>query len=286
MLSRMPSRSPRTCRTRAGRASRRASRGLGHCVLALLGASACSFTSLDSYFACPPSHPHCDQPLGGNSGAGAIGGETIGVSGAGGTPGAGAGGAPVDAGGSSGDGGAAGEGPMPCTSSQDCGSGTCSRGFCGPAFTVTYLDTPDDPKNEINVKWIKFSVQINNRTSESVKLSDFTVRYYFTSEAVMDVVQVLGIVSSPPSNVAMVIGTIGDTSNGWKYLETGFESSAGSIGPAASSGTVKMGVHDQNFTDGVYYQPDDYSFQNGAHVTLYRAGTLVAGTEPVSGPVH
>ena len=272
----------------------RTARALGCLALSALGA--CSLTSLDGYFACPTDNPHCkDQPLkdagagvGGTSAGAPSGGGGVGAA-EGGTESAGRGGATAGTGNEAGATGEAGAGGAPCTTSADCGSETCSRGFCGPAFTLTYLDTPDKGTDETAAKWIKFTVQINNRTGASVSLSDFTIRYYFTPEgnAMCCMSQVLSTMP-PPSDVSDVSGGFEMTANGWDYLETSFDSSAGKIGSDASSGQVQMGIHNNSFSSELNNK-NDYSWNtmgDASHITLYRAGVLIWGIEPATGPIH
>ncbi len=272
----------------------RVARALGCAALAAIGA--CGFTSLDPYFACPQANPHCQDSASGGSvaeagsgaggamtGSAGLGGSTLG--GNAGISGADAGGTSNEAGVSA-DAGAAGAAPISCTTSADCHGATCSRGVCGPAFTLTYLDTPDKDTDETAAKWIKFAVQINNRTGASVPLADFTVRYYFTPEGndACCMSQVLST-APPPSDVSDVSGMFDKTDNGWSYLETGFDSTAGKIGADSSSGQVQMGIHNAAFS-AVLNVKNDYSWNDVSHITLYQNGALVWGTEPAAPPVH
>ncbi|HWZ91698.1 MAG TPA: cellulose binding domain-containing protein, partial [Polyangiaceae bacterium] len=171
----------------------------------------------------------------------------------------------------------------PCVMTQDCTAGTCFRGMCGPAFVLSYQDTPETGSDPTQAKWIRFQFQIENRTSASYPLSAFTLRYYYTPERAVSQFQALST-SAPPADVSKVTGTFGKT-NGWTYLEVGFTNSAGTLnGSGASTGIVKVGIHDQNFTDFVFYQPDDYSYLKPEHITLYLNSVLVAGVEPVTPP--
>ena len=243
-------------------------------------AAACSLTSLDGYFDCPAGHKDCKNP--GSSGTG--GGTEAGAGTASAGLGANGGGAgEVMAGG--GLGGEAGSPPELCTTTQDCTTGTCLRGVCGPAFEVSYQDTPDSGTDPTQAKWIKFQFQIKNRTAQSYPLSSLTLRYYYTPDLAVSQFQAL-TASAPPGDVKKVTGTFGMTS-GWTYLEVGFTSDAGTLnGGGASTGIIKVGIHDQNFADLVFYEPDDYSYLNVAHITLYLDSMLVAGIEPVAPPLQ
>lgn len=178
------------------------------------------------------------------------------------------------------DAGAAGAGPIPCKTSADCPGDTCSRGFCGPAFTLAYADTPDDDP----AKWIKFTIQLTNRTADAVAFQDFTIRYYFTPDGADSVAQVLST-TPPPTNVSQVDGTFGTTPNGWAYLEIGFETAAGKLAADSTSGVIQLGIHDKTFRD-QFDEANDYSRFDVTHLTLYRDGALIAGLEPTDPPAH
>src|SRR5207302_2006617 len=94
---------------------------------------ACSFTSLDGYFECPPGMKDCKASTGGGGiASGGTGGDATGGSGGGGGDAAGGASAGLGgngglAGGSAGAGlgGEAGSSAQPCTTSQDCATGIC-----------------------------------------------------------------------------------------------------------------------------------------------------------------
>jgi len=273
-------------------------------------AASCSLTSLDRYFVCDPDHQQCRASTagsGGEAGFGAsdAGGGLDGVAGqvggagpsGGGSPiagagaGADAGGAAAGAGGSGGTGAGRGES---CMTSQDCAMMlTCFKGICGDALELTYLDTPDIGSVPTAAKWIKFEVFITNRTQQnSYALSQLKVRYYYTADGITSEFQAL-TTQPPPTAIADVTGVFG-MSQGWTYLEVGFDSNAGSLGAGKTTGIVKVGVHPQNFTAVTFYEPGDYSYvpdvgmshMAGANrrITLYVDSVLVSGVEPPSPP--
>lgn len=241
---------------------------------ALLGAllSACGLSSLDPYFACPGLGPECASLAGSAGSAGnATGGSSDAGAGLGGSSDAGASGALPTA-------GASGS----CTSSNECGAGTCFRGECGPALELSYLDTPTDTDPN-NAQWIKFQIQIKNRTTNAVPLAALKVRYYYTPENVSSELKVLSV-STLPARDSDLTGTFGVTelagSRQWTVLELGFVEDAGMLGAGQSTGPIKVGIHDQDFGLGRFYQPGDYSYLESTHLTLYENDALLSGTPP------
>ncbi len=273
----------------AERTSRSAARRLRRLLtLGALGtlaplAAACSFTSLNGYFECPPANKNCKEPApdggGGTVGGSAGDGAAAGIGGTGGVDGGDTG-----SGGLGGQAGSPGAGPGdPCMSSADCAAGTCFHLVCGDDFELSYADTPDSGSDPTQAKWIKFQFQIKNRTAKSYPLSAFTLRYYYTPDQAASQFQALAT-SAPPDNVSKVTGTFNQF-NGWTYLEVGFTANAGTVNASGgTSGVVKVGIHDKNFTDLVFFEPDDYSYLNVAHVTLYLNSALVSGIEPAAPP--
>jgi hypothetical protein len=177
-------------------------------------------------------------------------------------------------------------------SSKDCAQLTCFRGICGDPLELSYLDTPDVGSVPTAAKWIKFEVLITNRTTDSYALSRLKYRYYYTENGTTSEFQLLSTMS-PPTADTDVLATFG-TSQGWTYLEIGFDASAGTLGPGKQSGAIKVGVHDEGFGTMTFYEPDDYSYvpdvgmshapTANRHVTLYVDSVLVSGDEPKSPP--
>jgi hypothetical protein len=136
------------------------------------------------------------------------------------------------------------------------------------------------PKPHMNV--------VNGGTA-SVALSELTVRYWYTIDGdkpqtyFCDYAQV-GCVNVAGTFVKLAAAVTGAD----YYLEVHFTTGAGSLAPGASSGEIQNRMAKNDWTS--YNQADDYSFDAGkttfadwTHVTLYRNGTLVWGTEPGGG---
>jgi hypothetical protein len=225
---------------------------------------ACELTAVDPYFRCPGLGPSCAAHDAGASGSAGSG---------------------VDAGdvSSAGSAGSAG-----CKSSAECGSGTCFRGECGPSFELVYLDTPSEPDPE-NAQWIKFQVQIKNRTTVGVPLDTLMLRYFYTPEGVDSELQVLSV-STLPVKESYVVGRFGvtelDAGPQWTVLTVGFVDAAGFLEAGQSTGPIKVGIHDRDFGPGRFFQPNDWSYLNGSHLALYWNGDLVSGTPPDAPPAE
>jgi hypothetical protein len=263
-------------------------------MIALSGACcaiACSFTSLNQYFRCPPDEPTC---LGAAGGSGAQGGDAN--AGAGGNLGPTAGSAATTdaataAAGQPGEGGMSGEAGAsnlgaPCQMDRDCGSLVCYRTECAFPYEILYADQPDPKDPATDTKWIKFWLEIANHTSTAVELQDFTARYYFSPEGVVPTFQVLSAANF--SSKADIAGAFSGTSP-TLYLEISFTSDAGTIKPDEDSGTLEIGISDQTFS-ATFSEPGDYSYgplatdpdmlHSWDHITLYYRGVLVFGKEP------
>jgi hypothetical protein len=278
-------------------------------------AAGCSLTSLDRYFQCEPGHPDCKDAavvVGADAGSGATdaggtgtasagesaGGESAGGGAVGGTGALanGGGGGASDTGGGGASGGSAGATGAgrgeSCVASADCAQLTCFRNICGDPLELAYLDTPDVGSDPKAARWIKFEVLITNRTTASYALSRLKVRYYYTENGATSEFQLLSTMS-PPTADTDVTSAFG-VSQGWTYLEIGFDAKAGTLGPGKQSGAVKVGVHDKDFGTVTFIETDDYSYvpdvgmshapSANRHVTLYVDSVLVSGDEPKTPP--
>jgi len=166
---------------------------------------------------------------------------------------------------------------------SECARGTCWRGVCGDELELKYEDAADSDSDPAAAKWIKFDFTLTNRSSTSRALGAIEVRYYFTPESVTPQFEVLSTTHLPKAD-SDVVGSFGITPNGWTYLSVGFLSDAGELGGGASTGVVKVGVHDADFGPGTFYQTDDYSFLDGSHLSVHLDGQLVSGTPPTEPP--
>jgi hypothetical protein len=141
------------------------------------------------------------------------------------------------------------------------------------------------------VQWITVNLKITNNGTTAVPLSDLTVRYWYTYDTTPVVAQAgaCNYAFSPPGNCGNVLW------NGpWTavnparamadfYYQIGFAGAAGNLNTGATA-EFQVQFHKNDWMN--YTQTGDYSFNNSGtfatttRVTVYRAGTLVYGTEP------
>jgi len=143
------------------------------------------------------------------------------------------------------------------------------------SFSVNYRDN----SSSASAVELKPVFQIENTGNESVNLSEFKIRYWFT----------------PENNVPMVFNldysAVEDASGGFEttgthnYLEIGFETSSGVLAPNNKTGEIQTRLHHSGFQG--HNQSNDFSYDAGKRglsphvlVTLYRNEVLVWGLEP------
>jgi hypothetical protein len=140
----------------------------------------------------------------------------------------------------------------------------------------------------VNDNQIKPHIQIINEGDAAQAMSELTVRYWYTIDAVKPQsfycdYAVVGCGNLTGTFVAMEAGK--PEAGADYYVEVSFSSGAGSIAPDASSGEVQERFNHTDYS--TINQANDYSFDSTKtsftdwdHVTLYKNGVLVWGTEP------
>jgi hypothetical protein len=126
--------------------------------------------------------------------------------------------------------------------------------------------------------------KIINNGNQSVKLSNITIRYYFTKEKNVNETFWCDSFTKGSGNV---IGKFVSLSNkkemADRYLEIGFKEAAGVINPGEN---LELAVGFANNDWEQYSQKNDYSYSSSRtyfdwnRVTLYISGKLVYGKEP------
>jgi hypothetical protein len=175
-----------------------------------------------------------------------------------------------------------------CAASTDCQSANCQIGVCQTAQASGlkaqyYCLDPSAPSDG----FLQPALQIVNTSAASVPYSELKIRYWYTADASDPGVTTACNYSQKVScgNISKGIVSPGGThTNADRYLEIGFTAGAGSLAASDDSGIIQISV---NRNSGTFAEANDYSydatktvFVDWTHVTLYRNGTLVWGTEP------
>ena len=220
-------------------------------------------------------------PSGGTSGSvGTGGGATGGGSGTGGASGgtAGAGGS-AGASGSAGTGGSAGAG---------------GSVYMGPPPIGDLWVQYRTPIGNASNNHIKPQFKVDNRGTDSVPLSELTIRYWYTvdgsptgnnyQELTVDYADVTRLF--PGTTAVLSFAPVDPAEpDADHYVEVGF-SGSGVLGPSQSTNQIETRVNWPGYSPN-YDQSNDYSwdptktsFADWEKVTLYRRGYLVFGIEP------
>jgi hypothetical protein len=135
---------------------------------------------------------------------------------------------------------------------------------------------------------IKPHFNIVNAGTSSVPLSELKIRYWFTREGTQNQNFWCDWSAIPGScsNVSGAFVQVNPARTGANfYLEVSFAAAAGSLAAGGQSGDIQARFAKtdwSNYTEtGDYsFDPTKISFADWTHVTLYRNGVLVWGTEP------
>jgi endoglucanase len=138
---------------------------------------------------------------------------------------------------------------------------------------------------------IKPHLEIVNRGTTSVPLSELVVRYWYTSEGTQPQVYWCDWATIGCARVSGSLSRLATARPGAdSTLELRFGAAAGSLAPGASTGEIQSRFNKTDWS--AYDERDDHSFDAGklsfataTRVTLYRNGVLVWGVEPSGGGV-
>ncbi|MNJ30904.1 Endoglucanase E1 precursor [compost metagenome] len=133
---------------------------------------------------------------------------------------------------------------------------------------------------------IRANLQLQNHSNVPIKLSELTVRYWYTSDG--NTPQTVVIDHAAIGKAKVQTRTVDLTevkTNADTYAEFSFSSDAGNLAVSANSGDIQFRIHKNNWTN--FNQANDYSFEPTltsytAHeqITVYYKGTLIYGIEP------
>jgi hypothetical protein len=132
---------------------------------------------------------------------------------------------------------------------------------------------------------IKPNLKIVNGDSIAVAYNELTARYWFTAENYAGINTWVDYAQLGSGKVKMKYVALAQPRNGaYAYIEYSFDASAGILAANANSGEIKSRL--ANADGALLTETDDYSYlassvyvQND-HITLYRNGILISGTEP------
>lgn len=133
--------------------------------------------------------------------------------------------------------------------------------------------------------WFKLS----NTGNSIVNLSDITIRYWFTGDASNGQTQVFtcdyASLDCQNAITGKVVPVSSPRSGADSYLEVGFTSAVGTLGPGKDTGEIKVRINKSDWSH--YDETNDYSYAAptsgyaaSTKITVYYKGTLVWGTEP------
>lgn len=150
---------------------------------------------------------------------------------------------------------------------------------------VQYKDSDDNrPTNQD----IKASLQLENQGPVAVAYSELTARYWLTPENYSGLATNVDWAALGTSQVRTRYVPLAQPRSGaFGYVEYTFDPSVGQLAVGGNSGEIRSRFH--NAAYGELNENDDYSYRAGAwayapndHITLYRNGVLVWGTEPTA----
>lgn len=148
------------------------------------------------------------------------------------------------------------------------------------SLDVKFYGVSSDQSNTIYVRY-----KLTNNGSDSIKLSDLKLRYYYTKEGTADQNFYCDWSNAGSQYVSGALHALTPSKKtADQYLEISFTSDAGSIDPGHSV-EVQGRLAKSDWSN--YTQTNDYSYQSTAsaytswnHVTAYQSGQLVYGVEP------
>ncbi|WP_166437146.1 DUF4979 domain-containing protein [Niastella caeni] len=137
---------------------------------------------------------------------------------------------------------------------------------------------------------IKPSLNLINQGSAALAYNELAIRYWLTAENYAGINTWIDYAQLGSGKVKMKYVSLSQPHNGaFGYIEYSFDSTAGALSAAGSSGDIQSRLANQNWAN--FNEADDYSYLNAPsyvsndHITVYRNGVLVAGTEPAVLPV-
>ncbi len=169
---------------------------------------------------------------------------------------------------------------------SDTYSTTIGVGIVSSDLKLEYRTGGQDPSdNQINPHF-----KIINEGINSIPLSEFTIRYWYTNEGNVDQSAWIDYAAVGAANATTSFTTMTSPETGANhYIEIGFTSAAGILNANSDSGEVQARFSKTDWSN--YDESDDYSYDPTKtayecwdKVTLYRNGVLIWGIEPITPP--
>jgi endo-1,4-beta-D-glucanase Y len=167
-----------------------------------------------------------------------------------------------------------------------------ANGCESPATMVTVTVTGNlqvyhrDGSNSPTGNTIRPYLKLVNAGASSIPYGEITLRYWLTAEEFAPLTN-LSVYWAQMGNhkVRMQYVPLSEPRAGaFGYVEYRFDATAGYLPGSSNSGEIQTGIAKQDWTP--FNQTDDYSYANNTaytvtdRITVYRNGTLIAGTEP------
>lgn len=130
-------------------------------------------------------------------------------------------------------------------------------------------------------------MRIRNKGASPVPLSEFSLRYWYTSEGFQPEEATLDYVDPAigAANVTTKFVKLRPRDGADGYVELGFAPGAGALAANSASGEIQLRFNKSDWSN--YHEPGDYSYNpvpttyvESPKVTLYRNNVLIYGTEP------
>ncbi len=182
-----------------------------------------------------------------------------------------------------------------CSADADCVSPyICAGGSCVPPVTLTVLLAERDLL--ATDQEVAPHLQIKNSGSNSVALSNLTLRYWYTEEGTDgSTIASTPIAQQANCDYAAISGNCGSVvlslvqvsparTGANFYLQVGFTSGAGTLAGGANTSDIQLRFNKVDYSH--YSETNDYSYLSTTSytattkVTAYLNGTLIYGTEP------
>ncbi|MDN5286319.1 MAG: Beta-mannanase/endoglucanase precursor [Mucilaginibacter sp.] len=149
----------------------------------------------------------------------------------------------------------------------------------------------DGDNGQLSNNIIRPYLKIANADSIGVAYSELTMRYWFTAENYAGINTWIDYAELGNNNVKMKYVSLTQPYNGaFGYIEYSF-TAAGKLGAGSNTGQIQSRFANQNW--GTLNEANDYSHQSNTssyttnnHITLYRNGKLIWGTEPTAIPTQ